>query len=274
MDCKLCHSQAFASMDPIPEPQVESRFPDCVVMKLHLKASADDSSASPRLGFAETEIATRSVATHPQELDLSLTISFSGEQEIEVPGGKRLGLPGGRATFGIRRGQLRFMFQNCKLPLEKIALSKPFKVSLEVERQTTKSSELQVSAVLDPKSVGAKVAEGLAEKTTAEVSQVKNIGSENNPAWVFEAYGNDYIVLDGLLKEARLGVLQVIALPCQMIADFKVRGEDIHITGGEIGKVPNIRRNKLALVERAIALRYIKPLVESSSLCTARWQHG
>ena len=273
MDYKLCHSQTFASMDPIPEPQVESRFPDCVVMKLHLKASADDSSASPRLGFAETEIATRSVATHPQELDLSLTISFSGEQEIEVPGGKRLGLPGGRATFGIRRGQLRFMFQNCKLPLEKIALSKPFKVSLEVERQTTKSSELQVSAVLDPKSVGAKAAAGSAEKTTVEVFQVKKIGSENNPAWVFEVY-DDRTVLEGLLQEKCLGVLQVIEHPCRMAADFTVRPEDVQITWGQMGRVKNIHRNKLALIERGVALRYIKPLVESSSLCAARWQHG
>ena len=274
MDCKLCRSQAFALMDLIPEPQVESRFPDCVVMKLHLKASADDSRASPRLGFAETEIATRLVATHPQELDLSLTISFSGEQEIEVPGGKRLGLPGGRATFGIKRGELRFVLKNCKLPLEKIALSKPFKVLIEVERQQTKSSELQVSAVPDSKSMSAKAAAGSAEKTTVEVFQVKKIGSENNPAWVFEAYGNDYVVLEGLLKEARLGVLQVIALPCEMIADFKVRGEDIHLTWGQMGRVKNIHRNTFALIERGIALRYIKPLVESSSLCAARWQHG
>lgn len=32
-------------MDIIPEPQVESRFPDCVVMKLHLEEVAQPGSA-------------------------------------------------------------------------------------------------------------------------------------------------------------------------------------------------------------------------------------
>jgi len=165
-------------MDVIPEPQVESRFPDCVAMKLHLRAIAPPQPA----GFIQP-----GVATQPKDIDLSLTVNFSGEQEIEVPGGKRLGLPGGRATFGVRRGELRFTLHNCNLPLEKISLSKPFKVSIEVERQQSRSSELQAGVSLDNRSVGANVTQGSAEKMMMEVFQVKKVGSEEHPAWIFEA---------------------------------------------------------------------------------------
>ncbi|MBD1995091.1 hypothetical protein H6G00_00415 [Leptolyngbya sp. FACHB-541] len=237
-------------------------------MKLHLqvKCPSPKTSFLPQLGKTE-------VATPSNELDLGLTISFSGEQEIDVPGGRRLGLPGGRAAFGIKRGQLRFVLQNCKLPLEETALLKPFKVSIEVEKQRTKSNEVQAGAALDSRSIGAKATEGSAEKITVEVFQVKKIGSEAKPAWIFEAYG-DRTVLEGMLRETLLGTLQIDKLPCEIAADFTVRGEDVQLTWGQIGLAKDIHRNKLALLERAIALRYIKPMVESAPICQGRWRHG
>jgi hypothetical protein len=255
-------------MDVTSKPEVESKFPDCVVMKLHLQAKSEAPEASPWFGLSKIQ-----VTTQPQEFDLSLTINFSGEQEIVVPGGTRLGLPGGRATFGVRRGQLRFLLRNCKLPLEKTTLSKPFKVSIAVERQKTKSNEIQAGAASNAPSIGAKATEGSTEKITVEVFQVKKIGSEDNPAWTFEAYG-DRTILEGMLTEELLGTLQIDEIPCEVAADFMVRGEDVQITWGRIGQVENIQRNKLALIERAIALRYIKPIVESAPICQGRWRHG
>lgn len=255
-------------MDVISKPEVESKFPDCVVMKLHLQAKSEAPKASPLLGLGNTQL-----TTYPKEFDLSLTINFSGEQEIKVPGGNRLGLPGGRATFGVRRGQLQFVLQNCKLPLEKITLLKPFKVSIAVERQKTKSNEIQAGAASTSLSIGAKATEGSTEKITVEVFQVKKIGSEDKPAWVFEAYG-DRTILEGMLTETPLGIFQIDALPCEIAADFMVRGEDVQITWGRIGQVENIHRNKLAVIERAIALRYIKQMVESAPICQGRWRHG
>lgn len=124
-------------MDEIAKPEVISRFPDCVAMKLHLQSPAP--APQPSLArFVSTK-----VATPPNDFDLSLTISFSGEQEIDIPAGKKLGLPEGQATFGIRRGQLRFELSNCKLPLKKTALLKPFKVSMAVEQQQTRASETE-----------------------------------------------------------------------------------------------------------------------------------
>lgn len=254
-------------MDVSPKPQVENKFPDCVAMKLHLRAKSEAPKASllSRL--------SKQVTTHPQEFDLSLTVNFSGEQEIIVPGGTRLGLTGGRATFGVRRGQLRFVLQNCKLPLEKTSLLEPFKVSLQVERQKTKSNETQAGAASNSLSIGAKATEGSTEKITLEVFQVKKIGSEDKPAWIFEAY-SDRTILEGALTETLLGAFQIDEFPCEITADFIVRGDDVQITWGRIGHVENIYRNKLAVIERAIALRYIKPMVESAPICQGRWRHG
>lgn len=255
-------------MDVIPKPEVESKFPDCVVMKLHLQATSEVPQPSPLIGVDNTK-----VMTHPKEMDLSLTIAFSGEQEVEVPGGHRLGLPGGKAKFGIRRGQLRLALQNCQLPLEKIALLKPFKVSIVVERQKTQSNEAQAGAASNAPNLSLKATQGMTEKVTEDFFQVKKIGSEDKPVWVFEAYGYRAI-LDGMLKETLLGVLQIQEHPCEIVADFVVHGDDIELTGGQFGMATNIHRNKLALIERAIALRYIKPMVEAAPICQGRWRHG
>lgn len=251
-------------MDDIPEPQIESRFPNCVALKLHVGAIAKPAPA----GFMSS-----GATPPPTDLTLGLTVTFSGEQEIEVPGGKRLGLPGGRATFGVRRGELRFTLENCTLPLEKIALSKPFKVSIPIERQHSRSSEIQAGATLDTRTVGAKMGQGFTEKAMLEIFQVKKIGSEAQPAWIFEAYG-DRAILEGSLHETPLGELCINQPPCQMTTTFIVRGEDVRITWGQIGLTKDIHRNKLALIERAIALRHIKSLIEAEPICTGRWNHG
>lgn len=256
-------------MDVTPKLQVESRFPDCVAMKLHLEAIAQTAPA----GFAASLPPTAS----PSDINLSLTVNFGGEQEVEVPGGKRLGLPGGRARFGVSRGELRFVLKNCNLPLDKIALSKPFKVSTEVERKQSRSSEVQAGANLDILNVFAKIfakmSQDSVETITLEVFQVKKVGSEEQPAWIFETYG-DRTFLEGMFQKKLLGTLCIAEEPCEMSATFTARGEDIHITWGRLGSVENIHRNKLAVIERAIALRYLKPLVEVEPICEGRWQHG
>ncbi|MBD2121827.1 hypothetical protein [Trichocoleus sp. FACHB-262] len=174
--------------------------------------------------------------------------------------------------------------QNCKLLLEKTTLLEPFKASITVETQKTKSSAIQASAASNAPSIGTQATEGSTEKTTVEVIQVEKIGSEDKPAWIFEAYG-DRPILEGMLTEILLGTLQVDELPCEITADFMVRGEDVQITWRRIEqedvhhywarrKVEKIHRNKLAVIKRAIALRYIKPMVESAPLCQERWEHG
>lgn len=251
-------------MDRIPQPQVESKFPDCVTMKLHLEVEA----GSTAIGFVGA-----GMATHPTEMNLSLTINFSGEQEIEMPGGKRFGLPEGRARFGIKRGELRFIFEKCSLPLETTALLQPFKVSIPVEQQQTRANEIQAAAALETRSIGAKISRGSSEKVTIDVFQVKKTGADDRPGWIFEAYG-DRSILEGALQKTLLGVLSVMECPCELSASFTVRGDDIRLTWGKYGLTNDIHQNKLAVIERAIVVRYLKPLIEAEPICSGRWQHG
>lgn len=254
-------------MDPSSQPNVENRFPDCVAMKLHCQAKTETPQTSPLIGVSPT-----TATADPKEIDFSLTIVFGGEQEIEVPGGKRLGLPGGRAKFGIKRGKLRFNLEKCKLPLEKITLSNPLKPSILVERQNTRSGELQ-AGIAATSSLGIKGTQGVTEKATQEFFQVKKVGSEEKPSWIFEAY-DARTVLEGTLTEALLGTLEINEFPCAVTADFTAQGDDIRLTGGQIGQAKDIHRNKLAQIERAIALRYIKQIVEAAPICQGRWRHG
>lgn len=233
------------------QPFAACRFPDLVAMKVGLEEI--DSSSKKSLSAQKGD--------YPWELELLLSISFSGEQEVEIPAGMRLGLPGGRATFGICRGQLRFELGNCKLPYEKTALLKPFNVSIDVERQRTRVSKMQVGMNTSDRSL----------RERLDVFQVKRLGAEESPAWIFETGGED-IVLDGLLKKTLLGILQIDGLPCTLKASFTARGEDIRLTWGELGLTQNIHRNKLAVIERAIVLRYFKSLVESKPLCEVTWE--
>jgi len=251
-------------------PQVTNRFPDCVAMKLHLTSPTHADPMAEIRHLFPTPPSTAVPAS--QNLNLSLTINFGGAQEIQIPAGQRLGFPAGRATFGVRRGELRFMLENCYLPLEDTVLSKPFRVSIEVERQQTQSREVNASASLDARNLNAKSASGSAETTRVEVFQVKKVGSEAKPAWIFEAYG-DRTFLDGLLKEQLLGSLFTQENFC-VNASFLVRAEDVLLTWGEWGLANNITRNKLALIERAIVRNYIQPLVASEALCQARWEDG
>lgn len=263
-------------MDKLAKPFVSSRFPDCAVMKLHLNRSI------PKLNLANlasrfinkfTRLFRTQDLNSSQDIDLSLTIGFSGEQEIEIPAGRALGLSNGKATFGIRRGELRFELGNCILPLEKTALLKPLIVSVAVEQQQTRTSEVQAGMNLVDRNVSATRTQGQAEKVTVDVFQVKKIGSEENPAWVFDAYGK-HAVLEGLLKEKLLGSLTIDDLPCTLTATFTARGEDIRITWGELGMTRNIHRNKLAAIERAIALKHIKNKLGEKPLCKGSWHHG
>lgn len=252
----------------MPEPSIKNRFPDCIAMKLHVEENAPVSAGSPL-----SRLIGQREASHDNEAMLSLSINFSGEQEVEVPAGRRLGLPAGRATFGIRRGQMRLTLSHCTLPLEKTALRQPLKVSMEVEMQTSSSREVQANASLETRSVGAKAAQGSTEKVTVEVFQVKKTGGESEPKWIFEAQGGRTF-LEGSMANELLGMLDIAKRPYEITADFTVRGEDIQITWGQMGAVQNIHRNRLAVIERLLTLRYIKPLVEASALCEWRCQHG
>ena len=253
-------------MSSLPAPIINNRFSDCVAMKLHFNWAQTEANKQPLPSF----LSTHSQSTDETEIEVSLTINFSGEQAMKVPAGERLGFPNGEVTFGIKRGRLQLNLEACKMLLETINLSPTFKISLEVEQQVEK----EFGASLGSKGVGNIQGKNkAAQKMTVETAQVKLTGSEENPGWIFQAQGNQHI-LEGILSQALLGILQQSSLPCKVEATFVVRGEDVHITWGNILLSKNIHRNKSAVIERALALGYIKPKIEAGPLSKVSWQHA
>ena len=55
---------------------------------------------------------------------------------------------------------------------------------------------------------------------------------------------------------------------------FSSRAEDVRITWGEIGYTKNISRNKMALIERAIAVRYLAQEINFDRMSEVVWNYG
>lgn len=265
-------------MPSLPEPDIENRFPDCVAMKLHFdwvqpkQKGALSSILSKLTGQASED-------SEPFEINMYLTINFNGEQEIEVPGARALGISGGKATFGIQRGKLLLHLTGCKMLLEAVTLNAPLKVSIAAETQQEKASEGKLGFSVSVTDKPSLRAEGIlggrtVQKMATEVWQVQKTGGEQQPGWIFAVETGDP-TLRGLLALEKLGSLQVDeqSKTCKVEATFTVRGEDIVLTWGQMGWTSNIVRNKLALIERAIALRYIAPQLEPA-LSEVKWQYG
>ncbi|MEO0541496.1 MAG: hypothetical protein AAFZ80_11615 [Cyanobacteria bacterium P01_A01_bin.105] len=208
------------------EPQSNNRYPGCVAVKLHLKPNEESPSSSNRFRWPRIK-----ASTHAETVRVSLSMTFGDQTAIDIPRGQQLGLPGGRMTFGIRRGQLKLTLQNCTMPLEKVEL---------------------VDSI--------------------QISQVKTTGSEECPIWIFES-NEARSLLEGTLKEQLLGVLSVTTPPYEITAVFTVQGEDIQLSPGQLGGTQNIHRNKLAIIERGIVMKYLKPLVEAAPLCEWKGCH-
>ena len=252
-------------MPELPKPITENKFPDCIAMNLHLKT---DSQSGQFFSFLK-RLNTSPTRSNPQELDVSLSVNFSSEQQIEVPGGEYLGFRGGKVTFGVRQGKLQIDLKNCQLPLNLIALDSSFKISMAIETPPEQDQEHSNGS-----STGSEIEAELIGHTTEAPSSVNQTPVDTS-AWIltFQAKGNGPLS-GSAMTETKLGRLQLTDLPCDIKATFKVRGEDIRLTWSKVGPSQNLARNKIAMIERALALRYIKPQLESGSLSEVSWQYG
>jgi hypothetical protein len=316
-------------MTTLVEPETENRFPACAAMKLHLETEVVNASdISPPDPFALPSLPAASNGKSPYpSLQMSLTINFSGEQEIAIPGARVLGIPSGIATFGVRRCELRFTLVKCRLPLDEVALTAPLKRLVTVETQRERATETQVGATVGgsvgekPSGTGSgtfgfKGSGKTVEKVTTERFQIHHSGDEGSPTWIFEVKDGSPI-LQGSLTRETLGIVSVdsdieskekvvqgdvstlmeqegktlwnerpsaptpVVNPSAALegknsalsACLAVRAEDIRLTWGKFGWTPNITRNRLALIERAIALKHIGPQL-AGGLSTTRWYYG
>jgi len=229
----------------------ENRLPDCVFLKLHCAPAAYFNGAT--LGFQ----IEKAVPTPPstEQFDLKLTIRF-GKQVIQVPKGI--------VEFGLKRGELALEIASGKMPLEKVQLKAEFAKAFEVEEQRERGRESE-AAIAMAAGVKTKDANKTASKTKRVVSQVHNRGTEEQPAWEFEAHsGQEPPILLGQLTEEPLGTVEVAETPCCYTATFTIRNQaDLHLfdaSGLISGK--NLSRNKLAWIEREFFLRFIAPKLQ------------
>jgi hypothetical protein len=316
-------------MTTLVEPETENRFPACAAMKLHLETEVvKDLDLSPPDPFALPSLPAASNGKSPYpSLQMSLTINFSGEQEIAIPGARVLGIPSGTATFGVRRCELRFTLMKCRLPLDKVLLTAPLKRLVTVETQRERATETQIGATLGgsvgekpggtgSSTVGFKGSGKTVEKVTTERFQIHHAGGEGSPTWIFEVKDGGPI-LQGSFAREKLGIVSIdsnfepmekvvqgdapilleqegkthrselLSAPTPRVnppealgqknptlsACLAVRAEDIRLTWGKFGWTPNITRNRLALIERAIALKHIGPQL-AGGLSTTRWYYG
>lgn len=197
-------------------------------------------------------IPVQSGSTDTEQLELYLTINFNEQWEP---------LLGGRMKFGLKGGEVRLKLENAQMPLAARELNGSFNLSVQEERQQQEGSANQsnVEASLGESKSGVQEKLGT-EKTTGRTNQsqlsscqVSTKGSEVDPAWVFEGKTGKS-VLKGLLKKAKLGIVDVTRKPCSIEATFEVSAQDVFMTDAEGLWHHDISPNKHAVLERKLIL--------------------
>ncbi|MBV8886056.1 MAG: hypothetical protein JO235_18970 [Chroococcidiopsidaceae cyanobacterium CP_BM_RX_35] len=224
------------------QPQPQNKCPDCLYMSL--------------VGIPSSFTL--------EQIDLFLTINFNEQWEKLV---------GGRLKWGLRGGELRLTLTNGILPYSSRELTDSLELFILKKRVVQESRQAQQGLegsisdmVILPAwagkagakaNVGKERTFGKTDEFEVTVCQVTTKGSEENPAWVFTVRTGEP-VLKGLLKRAKLGTLDIKALPCTAIATFEVSSRDVYITDAEGLWPPDISRNKQAVLERMLALRLLR----------------
>lgn len=196
------------------------------------------------------------------KIDLMLTLNFNEQRED---------LPFGRIRFGLRGGELRLKLTNGKIPYRDRAFNDSLTVTLnaEVEIGEGRESQSGLSGTYGEKSgVTAK----RDRKTTATrtetfqqtMSLVSTKGSEEEPAWVFEAHKSEPL-LKGDLIEEKLATMTIASNPYKITATFEVSLKDIWLNAGEgiwlqelFPPDRELTANKQFWIERRIILWLLK----------------
>lgn len=247
-------------MTTITKPKCVNHFPRCVAIDIHID---ETQSKNFKSAFFQRKDET---------FILSLTIDFGGEQEIAIPAGIRLGLEEGKATFGVKRAELEFELQGCEIPLDSVLLKSDLVKTEEIEHFIEELDKIGLSykthliptfSLEEKKSTKFKVLKALVEK----------VGSKTSPVWTFSAHTqNDY--LSGSLTRCPLGkIFMDLSHESLLKGRVNVRGEDIVISWGKVLLTNDITNNKLAVIERAIALRHIKPML-NGPLSEVKWKNA
>lgn len=241
--------------------ELENRLPDCVYMEIEAVQVQSPSQKKPVVDrLYERQQVIR------EQLDLFLTLRFD-EKWIE--------LPFGRFKVSLRGGELKVKLLNGKIPFQSYQLMGSLELPLKIKRQYLGDdkgesveffrSDLEIKPFEQEARTRAKVGTekltGRTDEIVFNIGQVRVKGSEESPVWVFEA-GMGTPSLKGMLSHAKLGTLDVMEKPCRIQVTFEASSRDIVLVVSEGGFDKNVSRNKLAVIERAIISRYLKPQLE------------
>lgn len=206
--------------------------------------------------------------------DIFLTICFYDEH---------CDLMGGKLWFGLRQGTLQFDIRGAKMKAKdrygaKWSASLKTEITSELVRETQSGGTLSVTGKsISPGVSGAsKSSHKTIETETRSIFKVFTYGTSSEPRWVFiEPVRGE--PLRGVLQDIQLGKLNVptpasnvvtqgeIADGIPWIIDFRfvfdIRDIVLGGSGGLWGK--NIGKNKLAVIERAIAKHLLKDRLKS-----------
>jgi hypothetical protein len=223
--------QQFPPSSPPPKPKkmdMDNKYSACLFMNMEIKEVSvprKPGSGIFRYLFARKE---RKLIEPVKQIDLYLAIQFNEQEEMPIPGGK--------ISFGLKGGVLRLKLENGKIPLNSRELGGSFEVFIPKKNETKEVNE-------DKRSMGGSggekpVVQGSIEQKSGKeftnevqytVAQVTTKGDERTPAWVFKLETGEPIIT-GLLKDAKLGRIEVQENPCTITATFEVSKRDVHIT--------------------------------------------
>lgn len=226
------------STDPIQCPVLSlNSFPDCVFVKLHSQPQATSQIS--------------------REVELHLTIRF-GEQTIQLP-------HGGQVVFGLKRGELKLKLAHGRMPLERMGLTAPFQIDIEVEEQFQEGTGKEASLSKDM-SIKLTGSSSSTDKVQYKIYQVWTKGTEVEPIWIFAAQIQD--LLSGSLRQERLGTVEVEGNPCMVAATFEVSQQTdiclIEPADSLLRKLSlkNLSLNKQQHIYREFFLRCIAPKLQ------------
>jgi len=203
-------------------------------------------------------------STRTQQIKLYLTINFSEQWEC---------LGEGYIKFGLKGGELRLKLENSEIPYESRTLAGYMGLSLPPNKQQYQSTK-------QPKNIGIRerAKNIFSTGVTADIESNIVVGSksssanqcpislchvttkisEEHPAWIFEEE-RDELVLKGSLKKVNLATLNILTLPCRVEATFEVSQRNVCLTDAEGLWLPDLSRNKKAVLDRLIVQRLLEP---------------
>lgn len=205
------------------------------------------------------KIIDRILQREPEQLDLILNIHF-GEHQEEIHYGS------GNVTFGIKRGELTIKLTNAEIPLKNIKLEDKFQIVVETELQEERGGEIQTGVQVVLKNPGVTASKRIGNK---KLEKIKNKeyqvrfggGTLNQATWKFEVTDKQEI-LKGQLRNTKLAAIDVKSRPCHLVITFNVNKlKYICITNGELFGSKDIVKQKIAVIQRAIARAWLDEIL-------------